>query len=73
MVVQWDKNAPIFLNVFTYNKNFYFDLHKGLVKLHYNTYESYYEELLNYTPHFYLPVKASTLDELKLEHPELFL
>lgn len=36
-------------------------------------YDSFYTDIIEHKPYLYISVKASTLDELKLEHPELFL
>ena len=75
MIVQWHKYEPISLGIFDENTHTVFiDTTNGNIRIFETiNYKSYYSDILNYTPLLYFPVKASTLDELKLEHPELFL
>lgn len=74
MVVQWDKgDHNFFFNRFV-DCDTYINIDKpNNIIPNKVSYNSYYTEMITYRPHIYLPVKASTLDELKLEHPELFL
>ena len=74
MVVQWDKgDHAFFFNKFV-DCNTYINIdNPDNVIPHKLSYNSYYTDMIKYRPHLYLPVKASTLDELKLEHPELFI
>ena len=73
MVIQWRKNQPIFFNIFE-NGGAYINIADPYNILPYVVdYDSYYVGILERKPYLYIPVKASTFDELKLEHPELFL
>ena len=73
MVVQWHKDQPIFFNIFE-NGGAYINIADPYNILPYVVdYDAYCISMINRKPYLYFPVKASTLDELKLEHPELFL
>lgn len=73
MVVQWYKDQPTYFNVFE-NCPAFINLSEPITTMpHTLDYDAYYISMVDRKPYLYLPVKASTLDELKLEHPELFL
>lgn len=73
MVVQYRKNWPVYFYMFGDCSTYVNITYPNNIVPHPSDYNSYYVDMLERKPHLYLPVKASTLDELKLEHPELFL
>ena len=73
MVVQWHKDQSTYFNIFENCPAFVNLTNPRDILPHVLDYDAYYIGVLDRKPYLYFPVKASTLDELKLEHPELFL
>ena len=73
MVVQWYKYQATYFNIFENCPAFVNLTNPSNSLPHVLDYDSYYTNMLDLKPYFYFPVKSSTLDEIKLEHPELFI
>lgn len=73
MIVQWERESAIFFNVFDTKNPFYSNISNGKWRPTRTSYDKYYAIIVDRNPHLYIPVKSTTIDELRLEHPELFI